>query len=353
MKISLTCKLDSAGSYGFIKPISEIDKVSEINVFRDSKALPCKKVEYHTSFKNKKGFWGQLSKLIKMMKIVDKDFSLSIGIYEIPHGLLAYLIGKFYNIPTVISIIGNPGYTNLRKGIRKKITHFMYKRIHAVTVTGSKSKQVVIDNGIKDNKVYILPNSINVEKFSPNNLIIKEFDLISLGRLSPEKELFNLLEIVSILRKSKQNIKVGIAGKGPELALLERKIIENNLASNVKLLGFVDDIVEFYNSGKVFVLTSRTEGLPRTIIEAMACGVPCVSSNIGDMEDVIEDEINGYLIEDYTNLGHFVERINLLLNEESRYDSFSEKSINSIRKNFSYEAATKVWEEIINNIGVR
>ena len=79
------------------------------------------------------------------------------------------------------------------------------------------------------------------------------------------------------------------------------------------MLGFVDDIVAFYNSGKVFVLTSRTEGLPRTVIEAMACGIPCVVSNVGDMEDVIDDNVSGHLIQDYRNLNNFAGKINLLL----------------------------------------
>ncbi len=353
MRISLNCKLDPAGAYGFIKPISDIKEITEIDVFRNSNALECEKVVYHTSYKSKNDFWGKLSKLLKMLKNVNRQYKLSVGIYEIPHGVLAFLVGKFYNIPTVISIIGNPGYTNLRKGIRKKITYFMYKRIHAVTVTGTKSKQFVINNGVPEANVYILPNSINVENFSPNNSIDKEYDIISLGRLSPEKELYNLLEIVSILRQSRPNIKVGIAGKGPELDLLERKIIENNLASNVKLLGFVDDIVDFYNSGKVLVLTSRTEGLPRTVIEAMACGIPCVASNEGDMEDVIDDGVSGYLIQDYRNLNEFANRINILLNNKEEYDEMSERSIIKIKNNYSYEDATKVWEEIIHNIGVR
>jgi glycosyltransferase involved in cell wall biosynthesis len=349
MKISLTCKLDPAGAYGFIKPISDIKEITEIHVFRDSEALECEKVVYHTSIKNV--FWKQLSKLFKMFRIVDKEFSLSIGIYEIPHGLLAFIIGKIYKIPTVISIIGNPAYTNIRKGIRKKITYYMYKRIHAVTVTGTKSKQVVVNNGIQEDKVYVLPNSIDVEKISPINSSDKEYDLISLGRLSPEKELCNLLKIVAILRQSMPNIKLGIAGNGPEFDLLDRQIIENDLVSNVKLLGFVDNIVEFYNNGKIFVLTSNTEGLPRSIIEAMACGIPCVASDVGDMEDIIDDGLSGYLIQNYTNLNDYADKIIILLNNNEEYIKMSEKSINKIRNNYSYEAATRVWEEIIRKIG--
>jgi len=350
MKISITCKLDSAGAYGFIKPISDIIDISTIDVFRDINALSCKKVKYHTSFKNRNGIIGQFSKLLKMIRIINKNYSLSIGFYEIPHGLLAFMIGKIYNIPTVISIIGNPDYTKIRKGLRKKITYFMYKRIQAITVTGSKSKRVLIRNGIDPNKIFTLPNSINVDKFVSLPDVEKEYDIISLGRLSSEKELGNLLKIISILKESIPNIKVGIAGKGPEKGRLEKKILDLSLQTNVNLLGLVDNIVDFYNSGKVFVLTSRTEGLPRTVIEAMACGVPCVSSNVGDIQDIIEDNINGYLIEDYRKLKQFIKRVETLLTDKKKYVYFSENSIKNINEKFSYQAATAVWEKIIKKI---
>ena len=351
MKISLNCKLDSSGAYGFIKPISDINSVSGIDVFRDVDALPCSKVKYHTSFNRKNGILSQLSKLFKMLKLIDKSYKLSIGIYEIPHGLLAFLIGKIYKIPTVISIIGNPGYVKLRKGFRKKITYFMYKRIHAVTVTGSKSRQVVINNGISPKRVFILPNSIDIGKFVPFAETNKKYDIISLGRLSNEKELPSLLRIIKLLSKDKADIRVGIAGKGPESELLMDLIVKMNLQKNVKLLGYVDDIVEFYNSGKVFVITSRTEGLPRTVIEAMACGIPCVASNVGDIEDVIDNDENGYLINNYKDLDSFVFKINSLLKNDSKYVKMSENSRRKIEKKYSYEAATEVWETIISKIG--
>lgn len=349
MKISINCKLDPHGAVGFIKPIADIEQISEINVFRDQKALFYHKVNYYKPPFNLRIF-NQLAKLIQMLIKIKKDTKLAIGIYEIPHGLLAFLIGKLKGIPVIISIIGNPGYTKIRKGFRKKITYFMLHRINSITVTGNQSKQYLINDGIPRNKIYILPNSIDVKKFKSLSKVEKRYDIISLGRLSPEKELGNLLKIVNILKKTNTNIRVGIAGKGPEKERLEKMIIELSLQSNIHLLGYVNDIVEFYNSGKVFVLTSHTEGLPRTVVEAMACGVSCVASNIGDMEDVIDDGVSGNLIQDYRNLNEFADKIETILENNEIYNRFSEQAIRKIRNNYSYEAATKVWEIIINKI---
>jgi glycosyltransferase involved in cell wall biosynthesis len=352
MKISLNCKLDSAGAYGFIKPIADINEIKQIDVFRDSNALPCEKVKYHHAINRKNGLLSQISKFFKMLFVVNKEHRLAIGIYEIPHGLLAFLIGKLRKIPVVISIIGNPGYKVVRKGLRKKITYFMYKRIMAITVTGSKSKQFLIRNGIDPDKIFILPNSIDVNMFRQDELAKKQFDIISIGRLSPEKELGSLVEIVLKLKQIKPNIKAGIAGKGPAKENILATIKKLNLEENVFLLGYVDNIAEFYNSGKVFVLTSRTEGLPRTVIEAMSCGIPCVASNVGDMEDLIDDKKNGFIVNDYQDVAEYVNKIRLLLEQKEKYTKISKAAQAEVKNCYSYEAATKVWKEIIQKVEI-
>jgi glycosyltransferase involved in cell wall biosynthesis len=349
MKISLNCKLDSAGAYGFIKPITDINFVTRVDVFRDEIALPCSKVEYHTPYFSQGGFIGQCSKLIKMLQTVKKDTELAIGIYEIPHGLLAFLIGKIKKIPIIISIIGNPGYTRLRKGLRKKITYYMLKRADAITVTGNKSKKFLVSDGIDPSLIHILPNSIDTKLFKSNHEDTY-FDIISLGRLSPEKELQKLLAIIAELKKKMPKIKVGIGGKGPENEKLERLINELSLRDNVELLGFVDDAVKFYNSGRSFALTSSTEGLPRTVIEAMACGVPSVAANVGDMEDLIVDGENGFLVQKYDCIDDYVTKIYILLSDNNKYYQFSQNGIRFSQEKFSYHAGTKVWENIIKTI---
>ena len=99
---------------------------------------------------------------------------------------------------------------------------------------------------LPSNKIFILPNSIDINKYKPNNRI-KKFDLITLGRLSKEKELFFLLDIVKKLKPDFSNIKVGIAGKGPLFKELQQSIKNLSLDQNVTLLGYVDDAVEFLN----------------------------------------------------------------------------------------------------------
>ncbi|HPG38217.1 MAG TPA: glycosyltransferase [bacterium] len=350
MKISLNCKLDTAGSFGFIKPIADSVLVDSIEVFRDSRSLAYPKIRYQLPLIKTGGITGQFSKFLLMLAKVKPDFDLAIGIYEIPHGLLAFLIGKIKRIPVIISIIGNPGYEKIRKGLWKKLSHYMYQRIAAVTVTGTNSRQFLITNGISPERIYILPNSIDIDYFKPNPIVQKQYDLINLGRLCSEKELDILLYIVSEIKKSIPFIKVGIAGKGPDKNKLELLIKALDLQHNVELLGFVENSADFNNAGKIFVITSSTEGLPRSVIEAMACGVPAIGSNVGDMADIIVDGENGYIINDYHDIDDYTKKISRLLTDKELYESFSDRAIKYSRERFSHQAATRVWEMIFKNI---
>ena len=347
MKISVNCKLDYAGTYGFIKPIADIEAISHIDVFRDSPAQSCVKVKYHLSFNRRNGYLSQFSKLIKMFLILNKNYKFVLGIYEIPHAIMAYIVGRTKNVPIVISIIGNPEDIRLRNYIRRKFTYYIYEKCDILTVTGSKSKNYLQNLGFNPDKIFILPNAIDIEKFVPNESMKKKFDIINLGRLSPEKELINLVKIINLLKNDIPDIKVGIAGKGSEENNIRNSIISLGLENNITLLGYVDNIVDFYNSGKIFILTSRTEGLPRTLIEAMSCGIPCIASNVGNMEDIIDHEENGLLVEENKDYIKYCSFIIRLLNDHTLYDKLSSSAISKVKNYYSYKSATKVWENIL------
>jgi glycosyltransferase involved in cell wall biosynthesis len=88
------------------------------------------------------------------------------------------------------------------------------------------------------------------------------------------------------------------------------------------------------------------------VVESMACAVPCIASNVGDMEDLIKDGINGYLVNDYFNNTEFVEKALRLLNNFDIYEKCSQNALIMARDKFSHKAASKVWDEIFHNIGV-
>ena len=349
--IFLTCRLFDGDAFYFTKPIADIDIVNKVVVFRDKKGIELSKIEYITSaFKRFRKF-GFIFRVFQMLLKKTKQLKLIIGIYEIPHGLIAMFIGKILRKPVVVCIIGNPAYTPLRKGLRKKLTYLILRNIKFITTTGNNSRRFLIGEGFPEAKIFILPNSIDINYFKPLE-IFKKYDLITIGRISPEKQLNILIEVVYSLKNVFPNIKVGIGGRGPDSEQIKKRIIELELGENIEMLGYVEDnkIVDFFNSGKIFMSCSETEGFPRTVIQAVSCGTPCVVSNVGDMSDLIINDESGFLINDSVDVDSYVEKILELLGNDKKYQDFIKNGLLVVKNKFSHEAASKMWCEIIKTI---
>jgi glycosyltransferase involved in cell wall biosynthesis len=120
--------------------------------------------------------------------------------------------------------------------------------------------------------------------------------LVAVGRLHPQKDFANLLEAFVRIRAATA-AKLLILGEGAERALLERMIIDLNLQDDVELPGFVNNPYAYISRAGAFVLSSRWEGLPTVLIEALACGAPVVSTNCpSGPSEILEDGKFGRLV---------------------------------------------------------
>ena len=112
-------------------------------------------------------------------------------------------------------------------------------------------------------------------------------------------------------------------------------------------LGYVNDerrIVDVYNAVDVFVLPSLSENLPNTIMEAMACGVPCVGFKVGGIPEEIDHKRNGY-VADYRNAEDLARGIRWIL-EESDYEALSRNAIQKVAHNYSQQSVALRYAEV-------
>jgi glycosyltransferase involved in cell wall biosynthesis len=349
--IYLTCKLINQDAHYFTRPVADLKDIKQVLVFRDQLGIDYSKVKFITPFVKTISVLNLIIRFFQMIFSSNKGIKLIIGIYEIPHGLLAVLVGKLKKIPSVVCIIGNPAYTPIRKGLRKKFTYLILRHATYVTTTGNNSRNFLIAEGFSPNKIKVLPNSIDVTYFIPSG-IEKKYDIITVGRVSSEKQIDVFVETIEKLTKYNKNIKAAIAGIGPEFEIIKDMISNKNLTKNIDMLGFVegDNLKRLFNQGKVYLSCSQTEGFPRTIIQSLACGTPCVSSNVGDIEDTIKEGYNGFLVEDSNNTDAYVEKILILLNSNETYENFSIKGRNMVCEKYSFEASTLLWNSILKEL---
>jgi glycosyltransferase involved in cell wall biosynthesis len=349
MNIFTIIKCSLKDSFDFITQVAKINQVKRVTVFRDDLSLPHDKVHYVLPFLKKSSSLKNLFRLFQIIIRRKLKPSIIIGIYEIPHGLLAVIASRLLNVPSAVSIIGNPAYSKLRKGFRMKLTMWILKNTSFITVTGINSKQFLISKGLPDEKIFILPNTLDFSTFKKQNNPEKKYDIISLGRISNEKHVEIIVQIIAKLKKEMPALKAAIAGSGPELEGIKALVKLLELEKTIDIPGYIpeDQLENFYNSGRVFALTSETEGFPRTIIQAAACGVPVVASRVGDIDDIIENDVNGFLVERFDDVNSFTELILKLLNDHKLYNQFSEDLMKKVHESFSHHRATEVWASII------
>lgn len=145
-------------------------------------------------------------------------------------------------------------------------------------------------------KVIVIYNGVDVDKFRPiKNVKGKEkgsFYIGSLGYLSPRKGFEELIDVVSKLVKDGYNIRLYIGGKGYLYKRLQEKIKKSGLSSYVKLEGFIPDqyLTEWYNKLDLFILNSRSEGHPVSLLEAMSCGLPVIATNVDGIPEILDAE---------------------------------------------------------------
>jgi glycosyltransferase involved in cell wall biosynthesis len=116
------------------------------------------------------------------------------------------------------------------------------------------------------------------------------------GRLAPMKGFEHLIDAVSELRARDLDIQLRIAGTGSLLASLEARARDAGVSDRVRFCGHVSAMSEFYQQLDVFVLPSLSEGLPLTVLEAMASGLPVVATDVGGTAEALPDGVDGILV---------------------------------------------------------
>jgi glycosyltransferase involved in cell wall biosynthesis len=156
--------------------------------------------------------------------------------------------------------------------------------------------------------------------------------VLFVGRFAPNKGLFTLLDAVSVLQKTGCVVRLGLLGRGPLEEALKQRI--GHLAlHNVTILPRLDsaeDVARLYNQTRMLVCASTSEGGPRVTVEAMACGIPVISTPVGVMSDLVEDGVNGLLF--HWNARELAGKIRLLLDDESLARRLGEAGRQSVQR---------------------
>jgi len=148
-------------------------------------------------------------------------------------------------------------------------------------------------------KSIVIPNGVDTGRFHPPPEPRPPDGVVRIGcvaRLSEEKRHRDLLHAAALLHRDRVPLEILLVGDGPLRAALERTTRELGLTGCVTFLGARNDVPELLRSFDAFVLPSRSEGLPLTVLEAMATGLPVVATDVGGVSEAVRDGETGLLV---------------------------------------------------------
>ena len=300
--------------------------------------------------------------LIKSM--LEKDFDLfhahSYGYF---HVNTTAFIKHIKDKPFVLTPHYHPEWS-MWGGKKRKFIRKFYDSIFAQRVIDSTDRIIGVSQNeidllskrlnVPSEKVRIIPNGIDPEKFTPipDGEIFKEkFNLdgkivLYTGRLASNKGLLNLVEVIpKVLEKNPSTTFVLIGEDEGMKKEIELRANELDVEDNLKIIGYIDDYDLFksaYSAADVYTLPSEYEAFGIVLLEAMMCKTPCVATEVGGIPEVIKDEETGFLVE-YGDNKNFAEAINKLLKDKRLREKMGKKGRKKVLDKFT-------WEKVANRV---
>ena len=254
------------------------------------------------------------------------------------HTPIAAIYGRLLklNFPSLRIIYTAHGYHFLKGGSKLGwILYYPIEKIMAkftdVTININKEDYEITKEKLKPKKCYLL-NGVGLdldkykklsskeiqEKRKEFGLKDKDFVVLMVAEINKNKNHIQLINAMDILKDKYPNIKVLCIGDGTLKESLEKQIILRNLQNNIFMLGYRLDVNKLINISDIGILLSRREGLPRNIMEFMACGRKVIATDIRGCRDLICDETIGTLVnvDDYESTAKAIEKY-YILNDKS------------------------------------
>jgi glycosyltransferase involved in cell wall biosynthesis len=182
-----------------------------------------------------------------------------------------------------------------------KYNHSSIRKIICV----SEAIRKVIGKSVKNHtKLCTIYSGIDINRFKPvkENILKKEFALLpetlvvgNISALAPHKDYHTFIDIAEQVLSKNENVVFFIIGEGSEKDTLAARIKSKRLNEKIIMTGFRDDVADILPFFDIFLMTSRSEGLGTTVLDALACRVPVVATRAGGISEVIRHEKTGLL----------------------------------------------------------
>jgi len=193
---------------------------------------------------------------------------------------------------------------SLKNKVRVWIAKYLLPKADSIRVVSERIKKSVINLGLPEEKIILLPIFVDVEKIinTPTEVDLhdkyKQFDFILLmtSRFEPEKNIGMVIDSMKDLAKENPKLGLLIVGDGSQKEKLQRKVLDNKLDKNIIFERWVNDLSSYHKTADVFINTSNYEGYGMSLIMAAAAGSPIITTDVGLVDEIIKHKENGLVV---------------------------------------------------------
>ena len=277
-------------------------------------------------------------------------------------------LGRIANLRYKKPIIYNPHGCafNMKTSYLKKKVYIFIERLlskytdYIIAISNKEKESAIVNNIANDDKVKVIFNGIDITEYDNNlefqkncrlNLNISEDAIVigMVGRISDQKAPDIFIKSAYEIKKIIPNAYFIIVGDGDKLEEIKKLINSLGLEKDVLITGWIDNTFNYINSFDISMLLSRWEGFGLVLAEYMVCKKPIIATNIDAIPDLIENNVNGLLIEVDSVEECVMATINIINNEVLK-NNLILNSDNIVRKKFDVKRVVKEHDYLFSNL---
>lgn len=277
-----------------------------------------------------------------------------------PPGLFSLLAARWTSAVAIVQLAGGPPEVESGGYLTDDpfVPQFLVRRLaplcrrlcsqfDAVVVRGKKGKEYVHKN-VQPPRIEIISASVDPTRFQANDQP-RSVDIVFIGRIVSIKQPDHVCEVVKRVAAKRKGLRVVIAGNGPLLDDMKCRASQMGLQEVMQFAGHVEEVEKLLTRSRVFLLTSRSEGLSIAMAEAMMAGAVPVVANVGDLSELVVNGMTGWLIQP-GDFDAYAARISELLEHREIWSKLSANARLAALHNNGVAAITRRWEDCFETI---
>ena len=274
--------------------------------------------------------------------------------FGIPCGAVGLVLKRLFGIPFIISLRGGdvPGFRPydfaFYHHLLAPLIKHLWKKADAVVANSAGLRQLAL-NFYSEQEIYTIPNGVDLDFFHPNERDWNAANILFLGRVVYQKGLDILIQSLDELRD--QEWKLEIVGDGSYRETLLSLVAQYGLEERVQFIDWQlkDALPSIYSRATIFVYPSRHEGMPNSVLEAMASGLPIVATAIAGNEELVVPQKNGFLVkpEDVPDLAN---ALRMLITDVEKRKTMGMASRKIVEENFDWRKSADQYMNLIKGL---